>query len=116
MGRDVMCLLDIFIVSTPSAVIVVQTADLDPPQIYMCIKYNADSLLYAYEWKLCSSVVTSINTDLVDNAYSVTLRTDTMFMHPEYYTALHTYTKGEMHVLKKDEFEKVVKKVVKKVV
>ena len=47
-----MCLLDIFIVSTPSGVIVVRTADLDPPKIYTCIKYNADSLLYAYEWKL----------------------------------------------------------------
>ena len=66
MGRDVMCLLDIFIVSTPSGVIVVRTADLDPPQIYMCIKCNADSLLYVYEWKFCSSVVTSINSDLVD--------------------------------------------------
>ena len=78
-----MYLLDIFIVSTPSGVIVVRTADLDPPQIYMCIKCNADSLLYVYEWKLCSSVVTSINTDLVDKAHSVTLRTDTTYMHPE---------------------------------
>ena len=77
-----MCLLDIFIVSTPSGVVVVRTADLDPPKIYTCIKWNADSLLYVYEWKLCSSVVTSINTDLVDKAHSVTLRTDTMYMHP----------------------------------
>ena len=77
-----MCLLDIFIVCTPSEVMVVRTADLDPPQIYMCIKYNADSLLNAYEWKLCSSVVTSINTDLVDKAHSVTLGTDTTYMHP----------------------------------
>ena len=34
MRRDVMCFFDIFIVSTPSGVIVVRTADLDPPQIY----------------------------------------------------------------------------------
>ena len=86
MGRDVMCLLDIFIVSTPSGVIVVRTADLDPPQTYMCIKCNAASLLYAYEWELCSSVVTSINTDLVDKARSVRLGTDTRYIHPE---ALH---------------------------
>ena len=45
-------------------------------------KWNAASLLYVYEWKLCSSVVTSINTDLVDKTHSVTLRTDTMYMHP----------------------------------
>ena len=29
-----MCLFDIFIVSTPSGVIVVRAADLNPPQIY----------------------------------------------------------------------------------
>ena len=34
MRRDVMCLFDIFIVSTPSGVILVRAADLDPPQIY----------------------------------------------------------------------------------
>ena len=34
MRRDVMCFFDIFIVSTPSGVILVRTADLDPPQIY----------------------------------------------------------------------------------
>ncbi|XP_062255780.1 protein NYNRIN-like [Platichthys flesus] len=83
MGRDVMCLMGISLISTPSGVVVVRTADLDQPQIYTCIKYNADSLLYAYEWKLCSSVVTSINTDLVDKAHSVTLGTDTTYMHPE---------------------------------
>ena len=83
MGSDLICLLDIFIVSNPSGVIVVRTADLDPPQIYTCIKYNGASLLYAYEWKLCISVVTSINTDLVDKTHSVTLRTDTTYMHPE---------------------------------
>ena len=81
---------------------------MDPPKIYTCIKWNADSLLYVYEWKLCSSVVTSINTDLVDKAHSVTLRTDTMLCIHKIYTALHTDTKGEMHVLKKDGLEKVV--------
>ena len=83
MGSDLICLLDIFIVSNPSGVIVVRTADLDPPQIYTCIKYNAASLLYAYEWKLCISVVTSINIDLADETHSVTLRTDTTCIHPE---------------------------------
>ena len=31
----------------------------------------------------CSSVFTSINIDLADETHSVTLRTDTTYMHPE---------------------------------
>ena len=101
MGSVVICLLAISLVSTPSGVIVVRTADLDPPQIYTCIKYNADSLLYAYEWKLCSCVVTSINTDLVDKAHSVTPRTDTSTCIQKIDTALHTYTQGKIQIKKK---------------
>ena len=98
MGRDVIRLLAISLVSTPSGVIVVRTADLDPPQIYTCIKYYADSLFYANEWKLCSSVVASINTDLVDKAHSVTLRSDTTHMHPEDLQCTAHIPKGKMLV------------------
>ena len=99
MGRVVMCLLGICLVSTSKGVIVIGTSDT-----HILVKYSPDTLLYVYEWKLCTSAVTSVNTALVDNACSHSTQTT---CNHKIYTALHTYMKGEMQSLRKDGSKKV---------
>ena len=62
-----------------------------------------------YEWKFCIYVVTSINTDLVDEAHSVTLRTDTTYMHPEDLHCTAHKHKGRDADLRKDGLDESCK-------
>lgn len=65
------------------------------------VKYSSDTLLHVYEWKLCTSAVTSVNTALVDKAHTLTFSTDTDCMKPQ-----DLHCTAYKHEGKDAEFEK----------
>lgn len=73
-----MCKLGLCLISTPEGVKVHRLSDLEPYLAHSFIHHNPN-LLYAYQWKL----QTTVSSELVTEAKKTVLTTATDFMTPE---------------------------------
>ena len=79
MGRDLICKLGLCLISTPEGAKVHRLFDLEPNLSHSFVHHNSN-LLYAYQWELRQ---TTVSSERVTEAKKTVLTTATDFMTPE---------------------------------